>query len=92
MAYKIKNYTYRKAKALNVMVKPSKKKGKKLDVYKNGKLIASVGAMGYGDFPTFKQKRGLEYAKKRQKAYKARMAANRIIKNSPGYFADKLLW
>lgn len=92
MPYKIKNYTYRKAKELGVKVKPSKRPGKKLDVYKNGKLIASVGAMGYGDFPTFKQKRGLEYAKKRQKAYKSRMEANRKVKNTPGYFADKLLW
>jgi len=92
MAYKIKNYTYSKAKALGVTVKPSKKKGKKLDVFKNGVLIASVGALGYGDFPTFKQKKGLAFALKRQKAYKSRMAANRIIKNSPGYFADKLLW
>ena len=47
--YRIKPYTKRQAKKLGVTVKPSKLKGKKIDVFKNGKKVASVGAIGYDD-------------------------------------------
>ena len=53
MAYTITSYTKNQAKKLNVIVKPSKTKGKKIDVFKNGKKVASVGAIGYGDYPTY---------------------------------------
>ena len=34
--YKIKKYTFDKAKKLGVSVKPSKVDGKKIDIFKNG--------------------------------------------------------
>ena len=71
-SYKIKKLQYQKAKKLGVEIKPSKLKGKKIDVFKNDKKIASIGAIGYGDFATFKQTKGNEFALKRQKAYKKR--------------------
>lgn len=92
MPYKITSYTKAKAKKLGVTVKTSKTKGKKLDVFKKGIKVASVGASGYGDFPTFKKKKGIKYALIRQKAYKARHQGNRKVKGSPGYYADQLLW
>ena len=52
MPYIIKSYTKTQARKLGVVVKPSKVKGKKIDVFKNGKKIASVGALGYSDYPT----------------------------------------
>ena len=70
--YKIKKIQYQKAKKLGVEIKPSKLKGKKIDVFKNDKKIASIGAIGYGDFATFQQTKGKEFALKRQKAYKKR--------------------
>ncbi len=70
MGYRIKPYTFRRARALGVTVKPSTRKGKKIDVFKNGKKVASVGAIGYGDFPTFTMQRGKAFADKRRKAYR----------------------
>ena len=63
--YQIKPYTYRKAKSLGVQIKPSTNKKKKIDVYKNGKKIATVGAVGYADYPTFMKTHGLAYARMR---------------------------
>ena len=90
--YKITNYTRDQAKKLNVSVSLSKKKDKKIDVIKNDIVIASVGALGYSDYPTYIKSHGIEYANKRRKLYKIRHNNDRTIKNSNGYWADKLLW
>eukprot|EP01038_Epipyxis_sp_PR26KG_P016034 gene16034-21762_t len=50
---------------MGVEIKPSKSKNKKIDVYKNNNKIASVGAIGYNDYPTYIKEKGLEYANKR---------------------------
>jgi hypothetical protein len=92
MPYQITEYTKNQAKKLGVSVKPSTNKKKKLDVFKNNKKVASVGAIGYGDFPTFTKTKGKEFADKRRKAYKKRHEKNRNIKGSAGFYADKLLW
>lgn len=92
MAYTIKNYTKQQAKKLGVKVKPSKRKGKKIDVFKGDKKVASVGAMGYNDYPTYIQKKGKKYAEERRKLYKKRHQKDRTKKGSAGYYADKLLW
>ena len=90
--YKIKKHTYTQAKKLGVQVKPSKIKTKKIDVFKNGKKVASVGARGYNDYPTWIQKKGKKYADERRRLYKIRHQKNRTKKGSSGYYADKLLW
>jgi hypothetical protein len=90
--YKITAYTKSKARSLGVDVKPSKTKGKKIDVYKDGKKIASVGAIGYSDYPTYIKEKGEKYAKERRALYKKRHEKDRHKLNSNGYFADKLLW
>jgi len=92
MSYNVTTYTKRRAKDIGVTVRPSKVKGKKIDVYKNDKKVASVGAKGYGDYPTFVKTKGEPYAKARQKAYKVRHEKYRHIVNTPSYYADKLLW
>ena len=92
MAYRIKQRTYRRARALGVQVKPSTRKGKKIDVFKNGKKVASIGAIGYGDYATFIQQRGKAFADKRRKAYKIRHEKDRKKVGTPGYYADQLLW
>jgi hypothetical protein len=97
MAYRIKRYTYEKAKKLGVEVKPSKTKGKKIDVFKNGEKVASVGALGMNDYPTYleKEKDGVVAqgtANRRRKAYKMRHEKDRHIRGSKGFYADKLLW
>jgi hypothetical protein len=97
MAYRIKRYTYAQAKKLGVEVKPSKTKGKKIDVFKNGEKVASVGALGMNDYPTYleKERDGLVAegtATRRRKAYKMRHEKDRHIRGSKGFYADKLLW
>jgi hypothetical protein len=92
MAYKIKRHTFTQAKKLGVVVKPSKLKGKKIDVFKNDKKVASVGAIGYSDYPTYTQTKGKKYADERRRLYKIRHQSNRNKRGTPSYYADKLLW
>jgi hypothetical protein len=92
MVYKITNYTFRKAKTMGVVVKPSKNKTKKIDVYKKGEKVATIGAHGMNDFPTYIKKKGLKFAKTRRRLYKKRHERDRHVKFSNGWFADQLLW
>jgi len=90
--YRITNYTRKMAKKLGVVVKPSTNPEKKIDVFRHSRKIASVGAAGMNDFPTYIRSRGLAYAKTRRRLYKMRHERDRHIKWSNGWLADKLLW
>ena len=57
MGYKITEYTKRKADKLGVQIKNSKNKSKKIDIFKKEKKIASIGALGYDDYPTYIKKK-----------------------------------
>ena len=97
MAYKILPYSFRKAKELGVVIKPSSNILKKIDVFKNGKKVASIGARGMNDYPTYfkKEVNGYYekgYANKRRKLYKQRHEKDRHVIGSAGYYADKILW
>lgn len=74
-----------RAKKLGVKVKYSTRKNKKLDVFKDGKKIASIGDTRYSDFLQHKDP-------KRRQQYKLRHQKNRKKKDSAGFFADKILW
>lgn len=90
--YKILPYTYKRAKMLGVKVIPSDNLKYKLKVItKTGKVIY-CGGNGYGDYPTYIKKYGLEYANKRRKLYKMRHQKDRHERNTPGFMADYLLW
>ena len=67
MPYNITNYTRTQAKRIGVVVKPSSNHTKKIDVFRNDRKIASVGAYGMNDYPTYIQKRGLSFAKTRRR-------------------------
>ena len=94
--YQITDYTLKKAKELGVVVKPSTNPKKKLDVFKKGsrtqsgllEKVASIGAIGYKDYPTYLKTEGKEVADKRRKLYKLRHQNDNGIN---GYYADKLL-
>ena len=95
--YTIRAYTRARAKKLGVTVKLSTRKFKKLDVFKNGEKVASVGDVRYKDYPTYlaeersgKHPKG--YADKRRKAYKTRHKSDRHRRGTPGWYADQLLW
>ncbi len=89
--YKITSYSKNKAKKLGVTIKPSSNKKKKIDVFKGGKKIASIGAVAYKDYPNY-LKEDKKLAEKRRKAYKKRHEKDRHKKGSNGYYADQILW
>ena len=74
-----------RASKLGVDVKPSTRKYKKLDVYKEGKKIASIGDVRYSDYLQHKDD-------DRRRRYKMRHENNRHKKGTAGYYADKILW
>lgn len=90
--YRILPYTQKQARKWGVQVRPSHNKTKKIDVLRKGVIIASVGANGMNDYPTYIQKRGIKYAKNRRRLYKMRHEKDRHIRESRGWYADKLLW
>ena len=65
--YKIKDFQERRAKKLNVEIKSSTRKNKKIDVFKQGKKIASIGGVYpdgrfYGDYATYYSTKGKGFA------------------------------
>ncbi len=51
--YSITNYTKQNAKQLGIQIKPSTIKNKKIDAFKDGHKICSVGDSRYYDFPIY---------------------------------------
>lgn len=91
------NIYKKKAKDIGVEIKPSTRKDKKFDAFVDGVKQASFGAKGYMDFEKYKKRDGIEVAKEKQKAYKARHEDDRKIKKrdgkfTAGYLADQILW
>tara|TARA_R110000822_G_scaffold118759_4_gene251548 strand:+ start:2985 stop:3251 length:267 start_codon:yes stop_codon:yes gene_type:complete len=87
--YQITDYSYKQAKLLGVEIKPSSNKSKKIDVFKNGSKIASIGAYGMKDFPTYLKEKGKAYADNRKKLYYIRNSKNKGLN---GFYAKKILW
>ena len=92
MSYRITPKIRANAKRIGVSVKPSQNPKKKLDVFKAGKKVASVGAIAYKDFHLYTKEKGKEFAEKRRRLYKIRHQKTRKKVGSPSYYADKLLW
>jgi hypothetical protein len=90
--YKITPYSFTQAKKLKVDIKPSSNPKKKIDVFKDGKKIASIGASGYGDFPTYLKMKGKAYADERRRLYKIRHENTRKVVGSNSWWADNLIW
>ena len=90
--YHITNYSKQQAQKLGVTVKPSTRKHKKIDVYQQGKLVASIGDSRYLDYPNYVKLNGIAYAERKRSLYKMRHSKDRQKKNSPGFYADSILW
>jgi hypothetical protein len=86
--YIIQPYTKQKAKELGVTIKPSTNKKKKIDVFKDDKKIASIGAIGFNDFPTL-LKTEPTIANERRRLYHIRHNKDH---GTNGFYAKKLLW
>lgn len=91
MTYTIRSYTREKAKKLGVSVRLSENPKKKLDVYKDGEKVATIGDVLYKDYPTFLAE-DKELAEKRRRAYKSRHEKTRHERGTPSWYADQLLW
>ena len=90
--YNITDYSYKQADKLGVSIKPSTNKKKKIDVFKQDKKIASIGAAGMGDYGQYLETKGKKYANERRRLFKARFEKSSKVKDSPAYFAKKILW
>ena len=90
--YQITNYTKEKANELGVKVVNSKNPKKKIDVFKDGEKVASIGAVGYKDYPTYMKTRGKEFADTRRALYKIRHKKDINVVGSNGWYANELLW
>jgi len=88
----ITDYTRNQAKKFGVIVKVSKDPSKKLDVFKNGVKIASIGAKGYKDYGIYLVEKGEKYANERRRLYRIRHDGEQSKVGSPGYYAWNLLW
>jgi len=73
------------AKKIGVTVKKSTRAGKKLDVFKDGKKVASIGSTAYYDYT-------IHGDKDRQRAYRARFAKTMNKVGTPSYYSAKILW
>lgn len=89
MPYDIKQYSQDQAKKIGVIIQPSTLKNYKIDVFKNGEYITSIGHKSYSDFPHYIESHGMEYALKRQKLYWAR---HRKDDGERGYLSKTILW
>jgi hypothetical protein len=89
--YKIKDYSYKKARELSLDIKPSKKAGKKIDVYKKGDYITSIGDNRYKDYPTYVLENGKTFVM-REKDYIILVIKKMHVKHLRGGLASKLLW
>lgn len=96
MPYQITTEIKKKAEAIGVEVKPSTRKGKKLDAYKDGIYQASFGASGYADYHIHKKEHGEAYAQERRRLYlirhKDEAPKTKDGKLTASYLAKKILW
>ena len=90
--YKIKLRSYKKAKQLGLIIRPSLKKNKKIDVFdKNNNFITSIGATGYKDYPSYLLT-DPKLAEQKKINYKKRHEKYRNKIGTPSYYADQILW
>lgn len=93
MTYQITPYSFQQARRLGVIIVPSHKKYKKIDVYTiDKKYITSIGDNRYLDYPQYIETKGLDYANERRLLYKKRHAKYSDRIGSAAYYAYHILW
>ena len=98
--YKIKPLQLKNAKKIGVEIKPSTNKRKKIDVFKDGKKVGSIGAMypdgkPYKDYATYLTLLPKKEADKKRSNYLKRHAKEPKMKDGKrtnSYYADVILW
>lgn len=97
MSYKISQYSYNQASRLKVEIEPSSRKNKKIDVYKDGEYVTSIGDIRYKDYPYYlheermgKYKKGT--ANRNKYLYWKRHAQDASVPDTAGFYAANILW
>lgn len=88
--YNITDYSYKKAGELSLSIKPSTRKNKKIDVYKDDDYLFSIGSLKNKDYPTYLQENTKEYADNRKRLYHIRHKND--LKHFKGFVASYILW
>ena len=91
--YNITQYSYDKAKKLNLIIKQSKNTNKKIDVYTiNNQFLHSIGDIRYNDYPSYYIIYNKQYADERRRLYHIPHKKGINIINSKQYLSANLLW
>lgn len=85
MVYTITEHSKQQAKKFGVEIKISSNPKKKLDVFKDGKKVASIGQIGYKDYGTYLKEKGKAFADERRRLY-------RIRHSGENNYSLKILW
>lgn len=88
--YRIKEHTYNRADELGLKVYPSKRKHKKIDVYKDDDYLVSIGDNRYKDYPTYLEEDGEIKANQKRSLYHKRHKKD--LNYFKGFLAYHLLW
>ena len=86
--YPIKPFQLQQAKKIGVMIKPSSRGNYKLDVFKDGEYLTSIGDRRYRDYATYMEEKGKAYADERRRLYKLRHKNEGVR----GMLASTILW
>ena len=70
--YEISPATYKAAKYYNLDIYPSEKRFKKIDVYRKGEYLASVGDSRYKDYHIYLKQDSKQVANERRRLYHLR--------------------
>ena len=91
--YKISEYSKKPAALLNLVIKPSKNKNKKIDVYThNNEFLHEIGNILYNDYARYIEMYNLIYANKKRDLYHKRHQKGINIVNSKQYLSARILW
>ena len=86
--YEISPATYKAAKYYNLDIYPSEKRFKKIDVYRGGLYVGSVGDIRYKDYHIYLKENGKQVANERRRLYHIRHPGDSFKKR----LAKLLLW
>ena len=91
--YIISEHSKIQAKKLNLIIKVSTRKNKKIDVYDaQNNYINSIGNINYNDYGSYLRIYGQIHADERRKLYHNRHKKGIEIVNSKQYLSAKILW
>ena len=86
--YEITEHSYKKAHQLGLEIFSSENPKKKIDVYKDGIFLESIGDPKYSDYCTYLAQRCKVFADNRRRLYKIRHPNE----NLKGLLASAILW